>query len=115
MAEALKPGEAGARMNLEDEIIDVEDSAAKIVSAAQAGAKKLLGTAEERRKSIREEASARVEEEKGRLAREHAASLRESLAEIARGQARGEAAVGKVRGARVDGCVHEIVGMLLKG
>lgn len=114
-AAETKPGETGARMNLEDEIIAVEESAAKIIAAAQAEAKKLLGTAEELRKRIREESVASVESEKGSLAREHAAALKSSLAEIAREQARGEAAVGKDRGARVDGCVREIVGMIQKG
>lgn len=102
-------------MNLEDEILAVEEEAAKAVAAAHAEAKKVLGAAQERKRRIREEVSVRVEAGKARLAREQAASLRDSLAGIAREQARGEAAVEAVRGARVDDRVREIVGMLLKG
>lgn len=102
-------------MNLEQEIIAIEESAEATVSAARAEAKKLMGTLDERRRAIREEAAARVEAEKGRLAREHAAALKISLDEIARGRAGGEAAVGKVRGERIDACAREIVGMIEKG
>ena len=101
-------------MNLEDEILGVEEEAAKIVAAAQAEAKEILGGAEEGRKRIREEAARRVREEKERLARAHEASLAESVAQVARERDRNVAAVEAVRAARAGGCVRGIVEMLLK-
>jgi hypothetical protein len=102
-------------MSLEQEIIAIEESADAIVSAARAEAKRLMGTLDERRRAIREAAAARLEAEKARMGREHAAALRVSLEEIARGQKRAEAAVEKMRGGLIDACVRRIVGTLQEG
>jgi hypothetical protein len=96
-------------MNLEQEIIAIEESADAVAVAARTEAKRLMGSLDERRKVIRDEIAARVEEEKARMRRECAASLTSALAGIAHEQARGEAAVEKVRGARVSACVRGII------
>jgi hypothetical protein len=102
-------GETGARMNLEQEIIAIEESADAVVAAARTEAKRLIGSLDERRKAIRDEIAARVEEEKARMKRENAAGINEALAEIAREQAGGEAAIEKGGGTRVPACVRGII------
>jgi len=108
-AAEMEPGETGARMNLEQEIIAIEESADAVAAAARTEAKRLMGSLDDRRKEIRDEIAARVEEEKARMKRECDASLKSALAGIAAEQARGEAAVEKVRGARVSACVRGII------
>jgi hypothetical protein len=99
-------------MNLEQEIIAIEESADAITVAARTEAKRLMGSLDERRKGIRDEIAARVEEEKARMRRECAESIKSALAGIAAEQARGEAAVEKVRGSRMQGCVRTIMSAL---
>ncbi|MEI6633205.1 MAG: hypothetical protein WCP22_05215 [Chlamydiota bacterium] len=96
-------------MDLEQEIIAIEESADAIVTAARTEAKRLMGSLDERRKVIRDEIAARVEEEKARMTRENVEDVTKALADISQERARGEAAVEKVRGARVSACVRGII------
>lgn len=71
-------------MSLEDEVFRIEERAAGILSNARAEAKRILSSAEDEQRRIRQEIASRVEEEKAGIKREFEGVQAAEVAEIRR-------------------------------
>lgn len=105
---------AWTAMSLEDDILSMEDGAAKRVAAARVEAKHILGSIEERRKKLREEIGSRVEREKAAIREDGARRVEAARAEIRLEGERALAAVEKAGGEKAVRCARTVVGELLR-
>lgn len=102
-------------MNLEEEVLSIEQQAASVVAEARRKAQGMLATLEERRRAMRAEITARIEQELAGAKAESAGKLREALAEIEREKAKGLEAIREAGRKEIPRLARQIAARLAGG
>jgi len=100
-------------MSLEEEILALEQETAAIVASARAEAKNVLSALDRRKEHIAKEIAERASQEKKRLEEEHAARVREKVAEIEREKRRSLAAIERAGSEKAQHYVRSILAKLI--